>query len=273
MRKLYFLKTCARIVPLFFAASLVFTAQAPRPERVSDQETELGEAMYKELSEQAEIIDRSPLYDSLQPVTIAITRVAQSRYEHPFKFVLVHEAQPNAFSVPGGMVYVTDSLLHFVKNTEELAGTLCHEVSHTIHHDSMNRARQMQRLAALGVGAAVLFGPTLAEAIAISLLGDLKVKAYSRDQETAADVTGSEICAAAGYNPHGLVWLFQDFENADPQQVPTLMSDHPSNPARVRALEAHFRDHPEIFSRFSTDRRQATPFYVPEDAAVTFLRQ
>jgi pyruvate/2-oxoglutarate dehydrogenase complex dihydrolipoamide dehydrogenase (E3) component len=29
-----------------------------------------------------------------------------------------------------------DSLLYFVKNTEQLAGTLCHEVSHTIHRDS-----------------------------------------------------------------------------------------------------------------------------------------
>jgi hypothetical protein len=32
---------------------------------------------------------------------------------------------------------VVDSLLYFVKNTEELAGTLCHEVSHTIHRDGV----------------------------------------------------------------------------------------------------------------------------------------
>jgi len=42
-----------------------------------------------------------------------------------------HEAKPNAFSAPGGNVYVADALLYLVKNTEELAGTLYHEVSHT----------------------------------------------------------------------------------------------------------------------------------------------
>jgi predicted Zn-dependent protease len=271
MRKLCFSKRHVWTLPLFLAASLLFTAQAPRPERATDQETELGEAAYQELK--GEIIDKSPLYDSLQPIAIAITRVAQPRYEHPFRFVLVHEPRPNAFSVPGGMVYVTDSLLFFAKNSEELAGTLCHEVSHTVHHDSMKRAKEVQKLDRIGLGAAVLFGPTLAEAIAIKLLGDLRVKAYSRDQETAADITGSEICAAAGYNPYGLIWLFQDFENADPQQVPTLMSDHPSNPARVQALENHFREHPGIVSKFSPDRRRATPFNVPEDAPETFLRQ
>jgi Zn-dependent protease with chaperone function len=47
----------------------------------------------------------------------------------------VHETQPNAFSEPGGNAYVTDSMMTFVKNKEELAGVLCHEVSHDIHHD------------------------------------------------------------------------------------------------------------------------------------------
>ena len=63
--------------------------------------------------------------------------MAQPRYNHPFKFFLVHEPHPNAFATPGGNVYVVNSLLYFVKNTEQLAGTLCHEVSHTIHRDAM----------------------------------------------------------------------------------------------------------------------------------------
>src|SRR5579864_1484809 len=83
------------------------------------------------------VIKSSPLYDQLKPFADAITRAAQPRYNHPFKFYLVHETQPNAFATPGGNVYVVDSLLYFVKNSEELAGTLCHEVSHTIHRDTV----------------------------------------------------------------------------------------------------------------------------------------
>jgi len=39
------------------------------------------------------------------------------------------------------------ALLYFVRNTEELAGTLCHEVSHTIHHDSMTLIEKEQKIA------------------------------------------------------------------------------------------------------------------------------
>src|SRR5262249_49874220 len=97
----------ASLVTLLSAPSL---AQVPTPEPVTDQETELGKAMYDQLRGKVEIVETSPLYENLKPVADAITKVAQSRYPHPFKFYIVHEAQPNAFATPGGNVYVVDSL-------------------------------------------------------------------------------------------------------------------------------------------------------------------
>src|ERR1700692_1521871 len=215
------------ILPLLAILSGLCLAHAPSPEPVTDQETELGQAMYAKLKGNVEIIESSPLYDSLQPVAEAISRVAQPRYPHPFKFFLVHQSQPNAFATPGGNVYVVDSLLYFVKNTEQLAGTLCHEVAHTIHRDGVALMEKEQRIRRHEVEAAILLGPTRAHIIAIALLGKLHSLGYSRDAESKADVTGSDICAEAGYNPWGLVWLFQDFQQADPRQIPQLLSDHP----------------------------------------------
>ncbi len=85
-------------------------------------------------------------------------------------------------------------------------------------------------------------------------------------------LTGSDICAAAGYSPRGLVWLFEDFQNADVCQIPQLLSDHPANGARIRDLEEHFRDNPSVFSRFDPDRKSATPFILPKDTTEQFLR-
>jgi predicted Zn-dependent protease len=247
-------------------------AQAPTPEPVTDQETELGKAVYDQLRAKAEIIDSSPLYDSLKPIADAITKVAQPRYPHPFKFYLVHEAQPNAFATPGGNVYVVDSLLHFVKNREQLAGTLCHEVSHTIHRDAVELAKKKKHISEREAAAAILLGPTKAELIAIYLLGHLHSLGYSRDAESKADVTGSDICAEAGFNPYGLAWLFRDFQNANVKQLPQLLSDHPANTTRITTLEKHFKDNPGTFSKFDPDPKSATPFSVPPDAAVVFLR-
>ena len=260
------------VTPVLAILSATCLAQAPVPERISDQETELGQAVYKQLRDKGEIIESSPLYDTLKPVAEAIARVAQPRYPHPFKFFLVHETQPNAFATPGGNVYVVDSLLHFVKNTEQLAGTLCHEVSHTIHRDGIALMEKEQKIERREIAAAILLGPTRAHIIAIALIGKLHSLGYSRDAESKADVTGSDICAEAGYNPWGLPWLFQDFQNADVRQIPQLLSDHPANGARIQTLEKHFQDNPSTFSKFSRDPKSATPFSAPKDAPETFLR-
>jgi len=235
-----------------------------------DQDTELqmGQEVFDELKARAEIIESSPLYDKLKPIADAITRAAQPRYDHPFKFYLVHEATPNAFSTPGGNVYVTDALLYFVKNTEELSGTLCHEVSHTIHHDATRKIEEEEKVLAGGVGAAVLLGHPLA----IAALSKLQSLGYSREVESAADITGSDVCATAGYDPWGLVWLFQDFKGSKIGEGPELLSDHPDDETRIQALEQHFRDNPSVFGKFNPDPKSATPFVVPNNVPVVFLR-
>src|SRR6267154_4404205 len=237
-----------------------------------DDELQMGQEVFNELKAKGEIVESSPLYDQLRPIADAITQAAQPRYNHPFKFYLVHETQPNAFATPGGNVYVVDSLLYFVKNTEQLAGTLCHEVAHTIHRDGVALMEKEQRIRRHEVEAAILLGPTRAHIIAIALLGKLHSLGYSRDAESKADVTGADICAEAGYNPWGLAWLFQDFQNADVRRIPQLLSDHPANGTRIQTLEKHFQDNPSTFSKFNRDPKSAHPFSVPKDAPVQFLR-
>jgi predicted Zn-dependent protease len=243
-------------------------AQGQKP----DEEMQMGQEVFNQLKAKGEIIQSSPLYDTLNPIADAITRAAQPRYNHPFKFYLVHEPQPNAFSAPGGNVYVVDSLLYFVKNTDELVGTLCHEVSHTIHHDTMTLMEEEQKIAEREIAAAVLLGANRLQLLGIVLLGKLHSLSYSREDESRADLTGSDICAKTGYNPYGLVWLFQDFQNAKLGNVPQLLSDHPGNQQRVDALNKHFRENLAVFGKFSSDPKSAKPISVPRNAAEVFLR-
>ena len=257
---------------LYLAAPGSAAAAAAEQGQDQDQEVQLGKETFDELKVRAEIIESSPLYDQLKPIADAITKAAQPRYNHPFKFYLVHEAQPNAFATPGGNVYVVDSLLYFVRNADELAGTLCHEVSHTIHRDSMTLMEKRKKIAERGAGAAILLGPTTGNLVVIALLSQLHSLSYSRDVEARADLTGSDICAAAGYNPWGLVWLFQDFNNADIRQIPQILSDHPNNQNRVAALEQHFRENPSVFGKLNPDRSTATTFMATKNAPVVFLR-
>jgi len=262
----------ARAVLVYLAAGLGAASPLHGQQQQQDPELAIGREVFNELKAKVEIVESSPLYDALLPVIEPIMRTAQPRYDHPFKVYLVHQAQPNAFATPGGGIYVTDTLLYFVKNKEQLAGTLCHEVAHTIHHDSMTLLQKRERLEKTELGAAILLGPTRAHLLAIALLGELQSLGYSRDVEARADLTGSDLCAAAGSNPWGLVWLFQDFKNARTVDIPQLLSDHPADQARVEALEQHFQKDPSVFGKFNSDPRSATPFSVPKNAPVVFLR-
>ena len=246
-------------------------AQSTTGAQNQDQEVQMGQEVFNELKAKGEIIESSPLYDQLKPIADAITQAAQPRYNHPFKFYLVHETQPNAFATPGGNVYVVDSLMYFVKNKEQLAGTLCHEVSHSIHHDTMALMEKQQKIEERELAAGVIMGPTKAHILAIALVGKLNSLGYSRDAESQADLTGSDICAQTGYNPWGLVWLFQDFKSADPNEIPQLLSDHPNDQNRVNALEQHFRQNSSVFGKFNSDPKSATPMSVPKGAPETFV--
>jgi beta-barrel assembly-enhancing protease len=257
----------ARVLALATFALLPIAAQADDAD-----ELQMGAQLFDQLKSQGEIVASSPLYDRLRPIEQAITKVVQPKYQYPIHFYIVHEQQPNAFAAPGGNIYVVDSLFYFVKNTEELAGTICHETSHLLHHDSVAQMKRNDGIKKRAIAATVLLGPSVGTVLAATAIGQLDSLHYSRDVEESADITGSDTCAAAGYDPWGLVWLFRDFSNADLKQPPEILSDHPNDEHRVDALEAHFREHPETFARFSNDPRSAKPIQLPANEAEQFLR-
>jgi len=240
----------------------------------AQQETEpqMGAELFNELKSKGEIVASSPLYESLRPIASAITKVVQPQYAYPIHFYIVHEQQPNAFAAPGGNVYVTDSLMYFVKNSQELTGTICHETSHLLHHDSVALMQRDEQIRKRAVAAAIVLGPGLDTALAVGAIAHLDSLHYSRAAEEQADLTGSDTCAAANSNPWGLVWLFRDFSNAQLDSPPEILSDHPDDQHRIAALEQHFQQNPTRFARFSNDPQTATHLVLPKDTSETFLR-
>ena len=75
--------------------------------------------------------------------------------------------------------------------------------------------------------------------------------------EQSADTMGADLCAQAGFNPWGLVWLFQNYQKS---KVGGRMEMLPSDPAaRIKNLEAHFAADPAKFGGFDPDRAHGTP--------------
>src|ERR1700722_11282912 len=100
------------------AAAVVSLALLVRTTAGADQqEAAIGQQVYTQVQASGTIVARpNPLYDVMDPIQLRIARIADTLYDAPFSFVIIHDASPNAFAVPGGVVYVTDSLFHFVQN-------------------------------------------------------------------------------------------------------------------------------------------------------------
>lgn len=251
-----------RFMAVVMTASLVLASTVPAFALTDQeqQEVQIGQQVRQQLRN--EIITSSPYYTTLNSIAARITPVADQRYFAPFHFTLVHESQPNAFSVPGGEVYVTDSMMTFVKNKEELAGVLCHEVSHDIHHDVYNLYVKDQRLSLYATGLSLLLGGGRNQ-IANSLINigaNIQAAHFSRDVEHNADYTGAYICAQSGVTPWGMVWLMQQFEQSGSGGgTPEFLADHPSDSHRVGSLEDEFQNDSGTFSKFNPNISCSTP--------------
>lgn len=252
-----------RFLTLLLAATLVLSGTAPAYAYTQEEQTELqiGQQEYQQLQQKGEIITSSPYYNILNPIATRIAAIADPQYFVPFHFILVNESDPNAFAVPGGNVYVTTALMKFVKNKEELAGVLCHETSHDIHHDVYNLYAKNQRLSLYATGLQLLLGRALSgyAPSLLNLVANLESLHFSRDVEENADHKGAITCAQAGLDSWGLVWLMQAFQNANLSNQPEFVSDHPSNEHRIAALESEFASDPALFGNLNPDEACGTP--------------
>ena len=248
-------------------AAMLGAMTLPSTAFADDQEQQIGQQVYAQLQQKGEIIAESPLYSVLNPIAAKIKKVADPQYQYPFNFILVHEASPNAFAVPGGNVYVTDSLMHFAKYKDELAGVLCHETSHDIHHDVVNlMAKNQEQGMLIGIlGALTGMNRSGFGQMGESMAYTLQSNHFSRGVETAADLKGSETCAQSGYNPYGMIWLFNRFEQSGKSGGAEFLSDHPRDDHRIADLEDHFKQNPEMFGKFKDDSDLAQALTLPTD--------
>jgi len=217
-------------------------------------ETQIGQQRFVQYAQRGEIVpQQSPLYQTLDPIAKAIAAVANPQYFTPFHFVVLNERAPNAVAMPGGNVYVTAGMLSFLRNQDELAGVLCHEVNHDIHHDVFDIYQATQG------------GRTAQDPNAI---------ASERQAETNADRGGAYTCAKAGFNPWGMVWnLRLHGQMVGGAQQANSNADHPSDARRVADLMALFQSDPATFARFRDDVAMAKPLKVPAQISQQYPQQ
>ena len=170
-----------------------------------------------------------------------------------YHFTTLNSAVENAFSVPGGYVYITRQLMGLMNDEAELAFVVGHETGHIAANHAKKRQAVSQRNSVLGVLGALLgsvvgggFGNLIAQSAQYS--SQLRTLSFSRDQEYQADQLGIRYITAAGYDPLASASMLAALGRAsalesriqgrDSRSTPEWASTHPLSENRVRQATA-----------------------------------
>ncbi|MEO5799748.1 MAG: M48 family metallopeptidase [Gemmatimonadales bacterium] len=210
------------------------------------QDVEMGRASAIEAEKQLRLANDPAANRYLTSVVQRLAAVAPGA-KYPYTVKLVVAPEINAFSLPGGPMYVNTGLLAAARNESELAGVLAHEMAHVALRHGTNQAST----AYLAKGGVSILGGLLGKGSSntssvVNAIGGLGLNAaflsFSRSAESQADATGADMMARAGYNPVAMADFFDVLraeQGRDPSKLEQFFSDHPGSAersARIRTL-------------------------------------
>lgn len=224
-----FLTGCSTIEPLVQDFNIV---------SVND-EVLMGQEMQKQVEKEKQIVT-DPALDGL------VNRIGQKLLQGLpsrnllYRFYVVKDDTPNAFTIPGGAIYVHTGLIKFADNESQIAGVMSHELGHAyLRHP----ARSISREYGLDYISSILLNRGSAPAktspnIIGQLLGSTFLTRYSREDEFQADDYGFYLLTKAGYQPDGLLRFFKKLQSIETGSGPSFLSSHPPTPERIARLQA-----------------------------------
>lgn len=159
-----------------------------------------------------------------------------ARADQTWVFGVLDTQTVNAFSGPGGYVWVTRGAIEQMQDESELAGVLAHEIGHVVKKHGLQAARQAGFADAAVT--AIQSSNNLNEFNGLSdKVVDIIVKqGFTQPQEFEADAEGVKYVAAAGYDPDGLLHFLQRIRQKQQSGVPNLLSTHPGLDERIRRI-------------------------------------
>lgn len=208
------------------------------------KEIKLGERVSRQIEEQWERI--------VDPVRVARLSMILSRLlpfterDLPFEIRLIEEKRPNAFSLPGGIIYYTTGMLDFCRSDDEIAAVMAHELVHSDKGHVMIQVARNQRLSLGALAVLILTKGQGAAPILANLAQVAIMNSYSRDLEIEADTGGLDTLMKTGYVPAASVTVMErllEEEMKHPYVDPGICADHPRTRERVKDLVGIIRDH------------------------------
>ena len=245
---------------LFFAAARPAAAQS----LLRDSETEL---LFKNISD--------PLVEAagLDPKSV--------------KVVLINDPEINAFVAQGQVVYIHSGLLTATDNINQLQGVIAHELGHVAGGHAIRIYEGANKATAITILSLVLGAAAMAAGAGDAGMGILSAGqqvalgsflAFTRAQESTADLAGASYLSKAGISGKGSIEFFKKLQNQEYRLAiyakESYDRTHPLSSERIASLSELYRKDPAwnrpvdpaLEARFERVRAKLIGYATPKEA-------
>ena len=212
-----------------------------------EEEIKIGDEMAREYGFRLEAgssdKDSHTMANYVQKVGRKVAAGAHRKLQYKFHYIPDRDFI-NAFALPGGHVFIGAGLIGLMKNEDELAGILGHEVEHIDQRHCAERIQLESGARKIPMGGLVLLPIEIFEA------------GYSKAQELEADREGTALAVWAGYSPLGTIQMMEAFDRLYKEHVAhSKTPEEELSSVAIQTLQGYFRSHPPPQERVDQIRK------------------
>lgn len=240
------------------AASQVQKPSDPKHAADLDRDATMGKRYAEEVDKERKLSENPEYIARVQAIAAQLAPIAQrERVEvtwgdgrlNPFEytFKVLKDDDVNAFSLPGGYIYVNEGLIEFCQSDDELAAVMAHEIAHASlrHVATLEREANKLSLVTLPLVLVGLFTGHPEIMTLGNLVGIASGSGWSVRAEQAADWAGFQYLRRSSYNPVGMLTFMERLARQQRHIEGVdlgIFQTHPPSKQRAEAVTSKLRD-------------------------------
>jgi beta-barrel assembly-enhancing protease len=204
-----------------------------------EKELALGRQMAAKMDRRSRLVADPILLEFVNRITQNI--VINSDVKVPVTVRVIDSPDINAFTLPGGFLYINRGLIEAAEDEAELAGVIAHEVAHIAARHGVEQATKgvLINWAAIPLIFFGRWGGFLVNQTA-GLMIPLSYLKFSRGAEKEADRLAAQYLWKTGWDPQGLITFFEKLraaEKKDPGTLKKVYRTHPMSKDRIKEVQ------------------------------------
>ncbi len=206
----------------------------------TNQEVSMGQGIHQDILKKYRLCTDQSKVQRVERIGLRVAQISD-RQDYQYHFYVLESDDLNAFTTPGGSVYLYTGLLDKLTTDDQVAAVIAHEIGHCAARHTIKKYQ-----AALGyqlVGNILLSQIQGSQAKQVTSLGsnlamNLVFSAYGRGDEYEADRLGIKYLYLAGYDLEGMVETLGVLKQASKgSKPPLILSSHPYVEDRIEEVK------------------------------------